>query len=130
MFPDKDLGQISAIEVVWGKGKVRLCLWHMLCAVETKFSSEKIREPHGALRAAEVFSFVDTNFRFDVMDRSGIICRKDRDVLKKLMRKHYLLHLLIPSERIARSGEEIHQFAAKQIYEYCQQHQLPDAWIY
>ncbi|KAG0161933.1 hypothetical protein DFQ30_004828, partial [Apophysomyces sp. BC1015] len=59
----------------------------------------KLREPHyDALQAAEEFSFVDTNFRFDVTDHNGIICRKeDRDVLKKLMKEHYLLHPLIPS---------------------------------
>ncbi|KAF7725365.1 hypothetical protein EC973_009631 [Apophysomyces ossiformis] len=130
MFTDKDVGQIAAIESTWEPRTLRLCLWHMQRSIKIKLAQEKLLHPiYNAENAVQEFPFIDPVFQPDFIDRSGIICPQGhRDPINAMITKHYNMHPLIPINNRMYSALEIHSMAVQEMYDYCKQSNLPDAW--
>ena len=98
MFSDKDLGQINAIESVFGRFALRLCLWHLDHSVKLRFNESKTADPrYDAVAARRNYPFVSLNF-LPSEDRSGKLCPDmvHREAILAMMREHYHMHPCIP----------------------------------
>jgi hypothetical protein len=76
--------------------------------------------------------FIDAEWIPSQNNRSGIVADSThRLAIIKMMDLHAARHTLIPTIDGARMlPEAIHQECAKDMYQYCQQHDLRDAWAY
>ena len=98
MFTDKDRGQINAMERVWGRDVVRLCLWHFKRSVKMRLSGDKVQNPNYDPQAArQRFPFVSLDF-LPSRDRSGKVYPDSdhRDAIGALVGRHYDMHPSIP----------------------------------
>ncbi|KAF7730058.1 hypothetical protein EC973_003003 [Apophysomyces ossiformis] len=114
VFWDKDQAQMYAIQSVWSGHRLRLCLWHIQRSVEKKLAKQKLREPHyNASQAQREFAFSGTPSEY---------CKDDDGALSQ--------HHLIPTGMNYFSEAQIHLNCDEEVYAYCKEHNLPDAWVY
>ncbi|SAL95617.1 hypothetical protein, partial, partial [Absidia glauca] len=137
MFCDKDPAEISAITTTWGEHTVRLCLWHLNRAVDKKLAAKRGRlgQIYDAEAAHAEFDFVDTQFLPHINNNNNeanvIICvAARRKEIKAVMHRHYCYHSLIPQDTTFKIASQIHHDSVKEMYNFCVEHQLSDAWAY
>lgn len=101
MFSDKDAAQMEAIRVNFGDSCLRLCLWHMLRAVQRKMSSNKSQRPptYDVHELRQQLNFIREDFVPQQHHRDGLVCLRDKhSIIVNMMKYHYRLHPLIPIE--------------------------------
>ena len=138
---------------------MRLCVWHLDRAVKEKLKQPKRSvSSYDGDAANTQFSFVDPLW-VPRRHATGVICSAEqRDEIANLMKKHYDWHPMIPWHGTCfeyyyflykkktgcinrsvdsnlgmssyRTATELHQKAAKEMYYYCTDHNLPEAWAY
>jgi hypothetical protein len=76
--------------------------------------------------------FVDVTWVPSESDRSGIVALEGhRETILEMMDVHGRRHPLIPAAKDAYwTPNEIHQQSAEELYRYCHQYDLRDAWAY
>jgi len=154
---DKDMAEIHAVKEVWNP-KVQLCWWHLRKVVRERLKNTKLSTtPYKPTQANTKFLFINITFtplgKADVAETEGLIdsddeefasnmrsspipspsrqfCPPDlREVVIGLIERHFCAHPLIPGYS-APDPLSIRHWAVKQIYKFCQDHDLPELWAY
>ena len=143
---DKDVSEINAVKHVWPEAKHQLCYWHALRAVRTKLKdsskakilakynpgeAEKLvpglemcwgsvptRRPDGPHRY-ERCECPSSKIRFEETGKAEGLSTQKNTVIQ-MFSWHFHSHSLIPDKNgIFRSGKDIHQQCASEMYHYC-----------
>ncbi|CAG8474476.1 11323_t:CDS:2 [Cetraspora pellucida] len=135
VLTDKDAGEIVAVEMAWSQiVKIQICLWHMECAVKRKLKEKKVKTSQYTLQVAnnakQQFDFIDELWIPN--EQESAICSEENKVeILKMIKKHALLHPLIPiKNRIFLTSDEIYYHSIHEIYEYCKKKNLIYLWGY
>src|SRR6185369_961970 len=131
------MGQIAAVQEAWSwTANIQLCLWHIEHAIDRKINEKnhKLSQYKYSIQHArevnEQFTFIDLNWI--PTGRRSLLCSEiDAKAIKDLIKKHLMLHPLIPADiNIFLTSDEIYHKSTSEIYQYCQQRNLVHLWAY
>lgn len=154
---DKDASEIFAVGVIWPQAKLQLCFWHVLRALKTKMNSsvrtitQSHYHPEGAVQlipGLEICWGSELGRRPPNSEHSNGTCRcpsksvefarqgrlepdvKEREEVVQIFKKHFNMHLLIPTDGVYRSSQEIQKFFARETYSWCREKGYYRLWAY
>jgi hypothetical protein len=132
---DKDMGQIAAVQEAWSwTTNIQLCLWHVERAIDRKINEKNHKSSQYSIQRAreanEQFTFIDPNW-IPTGRRSPLCSEADAKAVMGLIKKHSILHPLIPVDiNVFLTSDEIYHKSTSEIYQYCQQRNLVHLWAY
>ena len=132
---DKDMGQIAAVQEAWSwTTNIQLCLWHIERAIDRKINEKNHKSSQYSIQHAkeanEQFTFIDPNW-IPTGRRSPLCSEIDAKAIKDLIKKHLMLHPLIPADiNVFLTSDEIYHKSTSEIYQYCRQRNLVHLWAY